>query len=192
MGHGCAQALSGWASRAALAIGSKERRGVRVDCTRNSHSLKFTLARARAQAQTGWQFKGLGATRRLRRQAPARGAALRPPFIGPRASRRRWTSASVPSRRGRFGSRNFGGPWVWHRSSRSRRGPPLENSSSSSPIRANTRLIVWPSGKRRRPVLATGKYCPVRGLRSGARYPSAPTRRGETEREGSVTGSRSL
>jgi hypothetical protein len=192
MGHGSAQALSGWASRAALAIGSQERRGVRVDCTRKSHSLNFKLATAGTQAQTSWRFKGLGATRRFWRQAPSMGAALGPPFIGPRASRRRWTSASVPLRRGRFGSRNFGGPWVRHRSSRSRRGPPLENSSSSSPIRANTRLIVSPSGKRRRPILATGKDSPVNGLRLGARYPSAPTRRGETERIGSVTGSRSL
>jgi hypothetical protein len=58
MGYGGAQALSGWASRAALAIGSDERRGVRIDCTRNSHSLTFTLARVSAEAQTNWRFQG--------------------------------------------------------------------------------------------------------------------------------------
>jgi hypothetical protein len=67
-------------------------------------------------------------------------ARLRVPFRRTLNKPQALDDASVPSRRGRLGTSNFGGPQSGTASSDVRKPVPLENSSSSSPIRANTRL----------------------------------------------------
>ena len=130
------------------------------------------------------------ATRRLRRQAPSDGAATGPLSPDPNKPQA-LDDASVPSRRGRLGTSNFGGPQSGIASSDVRKPLPIENSSSSSPIRANTRLISCNPNDAAVRTSVERKLFPINTLSSGARLPSAPARRGETERKATLAGSHS-
>jgi len=72
------------------------------------------------------------------------GPAPKPPFIGPRGEPQAMDNASVPSRRGRLGTGDLGEPWRGPVHGHRTGGPSQENSSSSWPIRANTRLDGLP------------------------------------------------
>ena len=150
IGHEGAQALSGWSSRTAHTIGSRERRGVRMDCTRNGHSLRSCSPWPVRVGKPAGRFMGSGATRRLKRQAPSGARLWGPLSSGPEQAAgngqsRPFRRGAVVSVRETLEDRGSGTA-----PQRERRWPPLENSSSSLPIRANTRLIGWLSGQRRR------------------------------------------
>jgi hypothetical protein len=187
--YGRAQALSGRANRAAQTVEAGRARGFQVCCTQNGHSRVFQsrLAGCRRIRQAG--------CREVPRVACGdrhhRMARLRVPFRRTLNKPQALDDASVPSRRGRLGTSNFGGPQSGIASSDVRKPLPLENSSSSSPIRANTRLIGCNPNDAALRTSIGRKLFLLNTLSSGARLPSAPERRGETERKATLAGSHS-
>jgi len=119
-------------------------------------------------------------------------ALLRVPFRRTPSKPQAMDNASDPSRRGRLGSRNFGGPQSGTVLPHGRRPLPLDFSSSSSPIRANTHLIGWDRVTLHSERLSAENLLFRNDLPFSARLPPAPERRGETERKASLAGSHSL
>jgi hypothetical protein len=119
------------------------------------------------------------------------GAAQRPPFTGPQ--RTAGMGQLRPFHRGAAVSAVETSEDLGRGASprRERQSPLLVKSSSSQPIRANTHRWAPPqvNAATQRPDVK--KHSAFSGLAKDARVPEAPTRRGETERIQSVTGSRS-